>query len=505
MGEIFAYSIESGIVLIFLYLTYRLLLAGEKQYALNRGVLLGIYVAALLAPLCILWFRLTGETDIISHPVPEMSGNVVIGELGGGIIRETDHEWLRWILWLYAAGASLTLIYFVTGLIRLSVIVRKGEKLRMGDFTLVITGRHDLAPFSWRKYVVVGDGKDLAESGAILTHELEHIMRMHRADLIFAQLYTIFMWYNPVSWLMMDELKTVHEYEADEAVIRSGANIKEYQLLLIKKAVGGRLPSFANSLNHSKLHKRITMMYKSQSGKRGRIGGIALIPALAIGMAVVSIPAVASVLSLTSDATLLPNPDYKVNEKFVETETPGIKVISHSFASESESAEQRVGKAETPEAKREDLNESSPAETGIHLIAHINDSAQQAPEASTATEQGNSNKEVFVTVEKAAEYPGGFNAMVEYLAKNIRYPQEAMKENIQGRVIVRFIVTKTGEVKDAEVLNGIDKSLNDEAIRVVSGMPKWIPGKVNGKAVDSYFTLPVAFKLTDDGKAEEKK
>lgn len=79
-------------------------------------------------------------------------------------------------------------------------------------------------------------------------------------DIFIGQLYAILVWYNPVSWLMIDELKTVHEYEADEAVIDSGANLKEYQMLLIKKTAGARLPSLANSLNHSKLQKRVTMM-----------------------------------------------------------------------------------------------------------------------------------------------------------------------------------------------------------------------------------------------------
>lgn len=174
---------------------------------------------------------------------------------------------------------------------------------------------------------------------------------------MLAQLYAVLVWYNPVSWLMIDELKTVHEYEADEAVIASGLNLRDYQMLLIKKAVGARLPSLANSLNHSKLQKRITMMYQSKSRTAGKLGSLVLVPALAIGIAVVSIPAVASVISGASETTLLDS-DSKVSK---------ISAISANTESVAE------------------MRTSAPA----------------------------SYNKVFTTVEKLAEFPGGIEAMMK--------------------------------------------------------------------------------------------
>ena len=103
--------------------------------------------------------------------------------------------------------------------------------------------------------------------------------------------------------------------------------------------------------------------------------------------------------------------------------------------------------------------------------------------------------EIFVAVEQPAEFPGGQAAMMKWLSSNIRYPEAAQQNEIQGRVVVKFVVEKDGSVSQVQVVKGIDKDLDREAVRVVQKMPKWQPGKNNGVAVRSYFNLPVTFKL----------
>ncbi len=104
-------------------------------------------------------------------------------------------------------------------------------------------------------------------------------------------------------------------------------------------------------------------------------------------------------------------------------------------------------------------------------------------------------EEVFVAVEQQAEFPGGYPALMKWLSSNLRYPEAAQQNDIQGRVMVKFIVEKDGRVTQASILKGVDKDLDREALRVVNKMPKWQPGKNNGVAVRSYFQLPVQFKL----------
>lgn len=113
----------------------------------------------------------------------------------------------------------------------------------------------------------------------------------------------------------------------------------------------------------------------------------------------------------------------------------------------------------------------------------------------TSTAQTKKNDMVFDVVEVMPQFPGGQIAMLQYLMKNIKYPEQAMKEGIQGRVTVRFIVEKDGSISDVKPVLSVHPLLNKEAVRVVKSMPKWSPGKHNGKPVRVRFNLPVMFKL----------
>ena len=113
----------------------------------------------------------------------------------------------------------------------------------------------------------------------------------------------------------------------------------------------------------------------------------------------------------------------------------------------------------------------------------------------TSTAQTKKNDMVFDVVEVMPQFPGGQIAMLKYLMKNIKYPEQAVKEGIQGRVTVRFIVEKDGSISDVKPVLSVHPLLNKEAVRVVKSMPKWTPGKQNGKPVRVRFNLPVMFKL----------
>ena len=155
---------------------------------------------------------------------------------------------------------------------------------RSENGTTLVVHEQEIAPFSWMKYIVISR-KDLEENGReILIHEAAHIRHRHSIDLLVADICIFFQWFNPGAWLLKQELQNIHEYEADETVINEGVNAKEYQLLLIKKAVGTRLYSMANSFNHSKLKKRITMMLKEKSNPWARLKYLYVLPLAAIAV-----------------------------------------------------------------------------------------------------------------------------------------------------------------------------------------------------------------------------
>ena len=301
----------------------------------------------------------------------------------------------------------------------------------------------EIAPFSWMKYIVISR-KDLEENGReILIHEMAHIHHRHSVDLLVADICIFFQWFNPSAWLLKQELQNIHEYEADETVINEGVNAKEYQLLLIKKAVGTRLYSMANSFNHSKLKKRITMMLKEKSNPWARLKYLYVLPLAAIAVTAFARPEISEKMEEISAV--------KVNDL---AEIVQEKVLQDTV---------KVSKDEKKDAL---------VVTGV-----------KSKEEEEIV--------IFEVVEQMPEYPGGMSALQKYLSEKIA--GSPMKGKAGGRVMVGFTVAETGKIKDVRVLQSDEASLNQEAERIVSEMPDWIPGKQRGRPVPVKYTVPIRF------------
>lgn len=312
MGSVFAYSLCSSVLLALLYLVYKWLMAGENQHACNRMALLSMLAASVVLPSLLPAMRdFIAAPDVVSGEAVAEAGWVV------GVVGmprpEPASNWLRILVIVYAAGVGARLLLTLWRVGRLWQIIAAGEKRPMEGFTLVLTSDTRVAPFSWIKYVVM-PREDYEKWGdVVLMHETRHLHLRHWIDLLFAELVAVFQWYNPAGWLVREELKTVHEYQADMAVIDGGVEPRQYQMLLIKKAVGARFPSLANSLNHSKLKKRVTMMYQKKSSAGRRLRALALVPAAAAAVLIVNLPAVASMLE-RADKVAFDSPESKVSE-----------------------------------------------------------------------------------------------------------------------------------------------------------------------------------------------
>lgn len=299
MGEFLSYAVVSGLLMFALYPAYRVFLARDNQHGFNRMVLLLIYAVSFTAlPCCRFWESLT--------VTPGAQIVAFTGEAFSGVITTAPEQpvWCTVVLWMYLAGMAVVAARTLATWVRLTRVIRAGEKIRAGSYTLVVTDDDKYAPFSWLRYVVISRADYENERAAIVAHELKHVASRHWIDLLVAQAVCIIEWFNPVAWLLRDELMLVHEYQADMAVIDSGHDAKEYQMLLIKKAVGVRFPSLANSLNHSKLKKRITMMYKAKSGAGRKFKALALVPAVALAFGVADVPAVRAAVSTIGGSSI---------------------------------------------------------------------------------------------------------------------------------------------------------------------------------------------------------
>ena len=298
MGTFFVYILKTSICLTGFYLFYRLLLSKETFHRFNRVALLGILLLSLLIPFCEITVPKESEvqqTLVTIEQILTLADHVPQTEVQA--LPSSIPLWLPVLLCIYLLGILFFLgrnIYSLSHMLRLLHGGRQ-EKLEKG-ITLIIHDKN-IAPFSWMKYVVISE-KDLQEnSKEILIHEMAHVHNRHSIDLLISDICIIFQWFNPASWLLKQELQNIHEYEADETVIRQGVNAKQYQLLLIKKAVGTRLYSMANSFNHSKLKKRITMMLKEKSSPWARMKYLYVLPVAAITLTAFARPEISNELN----------------------------------------------------------------------------------------------------------------------------------------------------------------------------------------------------------------
>ena len=298
MGTFFVYILKTSICLTGFYLFYRLLLSKETFHRFNRVALLGILLLSLLIPFCEITVPKESEvqqTLLTIEQILTLADHVPQTEVE--VLPSSIPLWLPVLLCIYLLGILFFLgrnIYSLSHMLRLLHGGRQ-EKLEKG-ITLIIHDKN-IAPFSWMKYVVISE-KDLQENGKeILIHEMAHVHNRHSIDLLISDICIIFQWFNPTSWLLKQELQNIHEYEADETVIRQGVNAKQYQLLLIKKAVGTRLYSMANSFNHSKLKKRITMMLKEKSSPWARMKYLYVLPVAVITLTAFARPEISNELN----------------------------------------------------------------------------------------------------------------------------------------------------------------------------------------------------------------
>ena len=287
MGVFFIYILKSSVCLVLFYLFFRLLLSKETFHRFNRMALLGVLFFSLLIPCIEVTTRHQVEVQqaVLSIEQLLLMAELEVTPANVGAVQETSAiSWVQIVLLVYLAGILFLACRNIYSLICLFRLIHSGKHEKLEKGVTLVVHNQEIAPFSWMKYIVISR-KDLEENGReILIHEMAHIHHRHSVDLLVADICIFFQWFNPGAWLLKQELQNVHEYEADETVINEGVNAKEYQLLLIKKAVGTRLYSMANSFNHSKLKKRITMMLKEKSNPWARLKYLYVLPLAAIAV-----------------------------------------------------------------------------------------------------------------------------------------------------------------------------------------------------------------------------
>lgn len=454
MTDVLMYALKSAFVLFLLYVPYTLLLHRDSFFRLNRFVLLGVLLLSLVLPLCnVSWLSMDRQPVVhaaqmqmveIGIPVNVLSQNDVVDEMAEASA-PSSFTLFGLLTLIYIIGMAVVLLLRLWQMGSLRLQLRRGSLWRHSEDGITVYCHADrVAPFSWMNSIVISE-EDYVESGReIILHETGHIRFRHSWDVLLLTLVQMVQWWNPLAYMAGISLRDVHEYEADDYVLRQGVSASAYQMLLLKKAVGYGSYTFANNFNHSLTKKRITMMRKSKSNPWMRSKVLYVIPVTTLALSAFATPEIVS-------------PVQDVVSKF-------------------------EGKGTDTSADLQAIGKFSPEIMG------------EVQNATTANEDT-----IYGKVDKNAEYPGGTEALMKFMMTNLKYPETCRKEGIQGRVVIKFVVNTDGSIVDMEEVRSPHADLTAEAMRIIKMMPKWTPATVGGKTIRSRFNLPVMFRL-DGGK-----
>ena len=571
MAAFFIFVLKSAFVLAMLVSLFMIFMSRETFHRVNRFVMLSIICIALLLPAVNLGVEspfkklaasiencfASEESDGIAIDISGFDEQPVFTDVALDIpslepAEEKPFDWLLLVAVLYFAGVALLVVRQAVMYVQVARIIVCSRAVDASQYGCegislrVHSGKEK--PFSWFSWVVVSE-EDLKDGvREILVHETAHARAGHSWDIMIADAVIIMQWFNPIAWIMKNCLKDIHEFEADEAVINSGVNARQYQLLIIKKAVGARLYSIANSFNHSLTKKRITMMCKEKSKMWRCAKALYIVPVAAIAaLAFTTVETVNATESehLSKGSEFVANNERECIENCisysdctVKPQFPGgeaayrewLDSFSEPLAVKAEGATYDIDFffVVTKKGKVADYlvgtvgSSTLNHETKKSLNKEFDRMRESLPDGWTPGEVDGKPVDVCMTVkftnvskdvdvkpvpeddedkvyqvcEKAPEFPGGMDAMMKYLYENIKYPAEAEAAGKDGRATVQFIVKKDGSIGNVEIIRSSgDNSLDTEAIRVIASMPKWNPGTQGGKPVNVKFTLPVVFKV----------
>lgn len=528
------YDIRVAVLIAVFYMFYRLLLSRDSLHQLNRFVLLGTAVASFVLPLCVITIH---NTEVL-QAMPATSG--AVDGLAHANQLKVKPLWQTVLPIVFWAGTIITLLYTIVSISKVCILISRCDKHRQADGTVIAVCDGEVSPFSWMHYIVLSRSDYAHADRAILMHEREHVRQHHSWDVVLVDVLTSLQWFNPAMWMLRHDLRSIHEYEADAAVLSGGVDARQYQYLLVRKAMTAAGYSVVNGINHSTLKQRITMMNNKRHDKYSWLKALYILPVIAVSLmasakTVTDYKFVKPARSVASAMKPLPQEAKADAQAAVDALTA--KEVALGDTSGLSKALVVIDGKDANYSVLGDLNPSDIQSFTVFkgkeaiekygvkgAIVVTTKKAKGSKEENVVDESG-----VYLAPEQMPQFPGGSSELFKYIAANVRYPEAARKWGVEGRVVVSFIVDEHGAIADPKVVANLSKAsatgdaaaglesqgsdnepsdearkngiaegkaaLDMEALRVVRAMPTWMPGQQTGKAVRTRYNVPMMFKL----------
>ena len=496
-----------------LWLVYRFLFRNSNRLHFNRFFLLTSMLLALAMPLLGL---LSGiEVPQMATLKQQLFNGIMLNEVivtpdGQPVLPEmtvtTSDTPSRFSVWqviggVYLIGVGVMTLLFLFKLGRLVALIIRSPKRKMSGCTAVFTGREQ-GSFSFMRYAIFPNENVDPD---IMRHEMSHIEHHHSWDILFAEIMMILQWFNPFIYLYKKELQSLHEYQADRDVVATGVDKKNYMMLILQQCTAADFSGMSNNFSLILTKKRIKMITKNEKAKGLWWRLLATLPVLELLM-------IANTKVTAQEKQVNPNPpvdtdtyqivmyEYDDEDRIPVKDT----VLMNDDGSYTEikrepEVDPETGKMRTKVSFATYDKDGNPAPGGFHIKSEPADGDDVVyritPQQGFRFPAEPDNDSIYQIVEQMPKFPGGESALMEYVSKNVAYPEEAKEKEIQGRVFIGFVVEKDGSVNEVKVMRGIGGGCDEEAVRVIKGMPKWKPGIQKGKPVRVSYMMPINFKL----------
>ena len=437
MNKLLLYLLESGTCLLVFYLFYSLVLKRETCFTYNRFYLLLTPLLSFLLPLTELSFIPQSEPLIIF--VSEQLNPITIK---ASVARTPISSWMIWqiiLLVVYGLGFGYGVFRFGRQLYLLYQLARQTQATSFCWNNIRVhktEGQQPTFSFGNRIFWDNSHALSITETEQVFLHEAVHIWQKHTFDTLYLEFLRIVFWFNPLLYFFQKALTNTHEFIADAAVLRT-TSANAYASILAKQVLHRLEFSFGNYFNKSLTLKRMKMIQQTQH-RPSKLKQIAALP-------IAGVLAFMLACNDQEDLTKVKAQDQTNTEELKDGEIPDVIITQ----------DQSI----TNELKGE---------------------------------------EIFTFVEQNPTFPGGLEKMYQFLGTNIKYPEAAVKTNVQGNVITQFVVTKEGKITHINVVKSLSPETDAEAKRVIALMPTWKPGKQNGHSVNVQYTLPIRFALNGD-------
>ena len=435
------FLIQSTIIWACLLIFYEFLLKNETFYRFNRIYLLLTLISGLTIPL----IEIKQSSGIEYERVFADLSPIVISsgqEFNGIGFSDASASLMTWIWFAlviaYFIGLTYHFVKFLYGIRLISKMYAKGDKRKFNTHVEVYLD-DILIPFSLHKWIFFPKSLLTSKSfESIRSHEIKHVEQEHSLDLILIELARIVFWFNPVLIFLKRALEENHEFVADQAGLKVMER-KDYGKMLIDMNVSPLYLTFANNFKNSIIKNRLIMMYKTESKKQNHFKYMMVIPLMALFLLM--------------------------------------------FSCQQENVENK-------------------------------DEMKQAQKEVVKQEKENATTEIFKVVEQMPRFPGcdesedkeaadkcSSQKLMQYIFSNLKYPEAARKNGIEGRVIASFVVDTDGMIRNITIKEDIGDGCGAEVVRVLESMnemeKRWLPGMQKGEKVKVEYTLPVVFKLSD--------